>query len=78
MSLWPGHLHPSISERKGDISACSLEPNPLPSWFIRLGSVRSSANIFCSLVREDVGFLSEVKRGEGVRDLLGSILLVSF
>lgn len=56
MSLWPGHLHPSISERRGDISACSLEPNPLPSWFIRSGSVRSNANIF----------LSEVERGEGV------------
>jgi len=62
-------LHPSISERNGDISACSLEPNPLPSWFIRSGSFRSSANIL---------FLSEVERGAGARDLLGSILLVSF
>ena len=77
MSLWPGHLHPSISERKGDISACSLEPNPLPSWSSASWS-SGNANIFRSLVREDVGFLSEVKRGEGVRDLLGSILLVSF
>ena len=56
MSLWPGHLHPSISERNGDISACSLDPNPLPSWFIRSGSFRSSANIL---------FLSEVERGAG-------------
>ena len=66
MSLWPGHLHPSISERNGEISACSLEPNPLPSWFIRLGSVRSSANIFRSLVEESASFLSEVERGVGV------------
>lgn len=56
MSLWPGHLHPSISERKGDISACSLEPNPLPSWSIRLGSSRFIANIF----------LSDVEWGAGV------------
>lgn len=68
MSLWPGHLHPSISERKGDISACSLEPNPLPSWLIRSGLFRSSANIllFLSLVRDDAVFFSEVERGEGV------------
>lgn len=58
MSLWPGHLHPSISERNGEISACSLEPNPVPSWFIRSGSFRSSANILL--------FLSEVERGGGV------------
>jgi len=70
MSLWPGHLHPSISERNGDISACSLEPNPLPSWFIRSGSVKSSANILLSL--------SEIERGVGARDLLGSVLDVSF
>ena len=55
MSLWPGHLHPSISERKGDISMCSLDPNPVPSWLIRSGLFRSIANIF----------LSEVERGAG-------------
>ena len=64
MSLWPGHLHPSISERKGDISAWSLEPNPLPSWSRAFWS-SEKANIFLSLVREDVVFFSEVERGEG-------------
>jgi len=54
MSLWPGHLHPSISERNGDISACSLEPNPLPSWS-RVDWSSGNANIF----------LSEVERGAG-------------
>lgn len=67
MSLWPGHLHPSISERNGEISACSLEPNPLPSWS-RVDWSSGNANIF----------LSEVERGVGVRDLLGSVLDVSF
>lgn len=77
MSLWPGHLHPSISERNGEISACSLEPNPLPSWS-RVDWSSGKVNIFLSLVRESVSFLSEVERGVGARDLLGSILDASF
>jgi hypothetical protein len=64
MSLWPGHLHPSISERNGEISACSLEPNPLPSWS-RVDWSSGKVNIFLSLVRESVSFLSEVERGVG-------------
>lgn len=67
MSLWPGHLQPSTSERYGEISACSLDPNPLPSC--------SSAVVFSGKANI---FLSEVAWGAGVRDLLGSILLVTF
>lgn len=63
MSLWPGHLHPSISERNGEIRACSLVPNPLPSWFIRSGSFRSIANILDWVAC--VVFLSDVEWGVG-------------
>lgn len=55
MSLCPGHLHPSISERNGDINACSLDPQSLPSCFNMLGSSRSNANIFLSEVERGVG-----------------------
>lgn len=54
MSLWPGHLHPSISERNGEISACSLDPNPLPSWS-RVDWSSGNANIFLSEVERGVG-----------------------